>query len=89
MLPWLAILDKEMLTYHNVLQQNKQEYLPVACAQTFESMQEKVAAIKRDAIDGQDIANEASILTEQARNQTRFANTMVKANLKFKCTRTS
>jgi len=87
LLPRLNLLDKEMESFKDVVQKNKQECLPTHCAAQLQEMQEKVVACKQHSIEGQNIVAEAVSLAEQARSLTKFAQIMVKTAAQFAATK--
>ena len=73
MLPWLSLLDKAMEQYEMIVHDtNSKDHLPVQCPGNLLTMQEMVAACKKKAIDGLDIALDAVSLAVEARNSAKF-----------------
>ena len=82
-LPWLSLLDNAMEKYEMIVHQNNKDDLPAKCPGHLLTMQEKVAACKKSAMDGHDIKQEAEALTMEAKNSFLFAQQMVQANAQF------
>ena len=76
-----------MEKYEMIVHQNKKDDLPVKCPGHLLTMQEKVAACKKSAIDGHDIKQEAETLAQEARNSAQFAQQIVQANAQFASSR--